>query len=78
MFLDCVAEQFKEFYQREIQPIADCTLPWALSLLKTASNDTISENPCGNPVTTNLMTYKLQEFFVQANAYSMDQCRGIL
>ena len=78
MILDCVTKQYEEFYQREIQPIANCTIPWTLSLLKTATNDTISENPCENPRTATLITYKLQEFFTQANNYSIDQCTGIL
>ena len=70
---DCVAKEFVAFYS---QIEEDCTLPWTISLMTTATNMTEKEDPCKDEKISNSKTLMIQDFFMRARGYELENCKG--
>ena len=70
---DCVAKEFVAFYS---QIEEDCTLPWTISLMTTATNTTEKEDPCKDEKISNSKTLMIQDFFMRARGYELKNCKG--
>merc|ERR1712150_39377 len=72
VYTDCVATEFLAFYN---QMKEDCTLPWTISLITTATNTTEKENPCKDENIANSKTLLIQDFFMRARGYGLENCK---
>ena len=75
--LECVKKAFKDFYQNNCTNCGNCTLPWMMSLLRTASNDAVVEDPCEDADIAKSITFQLHNFFHNALRYDLLQCGGM-
>ena len=72
---DCVATEFVAFYSKIEEA---CTLPWTISLMTTATNTTEKEDPCQDEKIANSKTLMIQDFFMRARGYELENCKGKL